>query len=211
MRVGIYARVSTADKGQDPELQLQPLREYCRARGFEVQGEYVDYCTGIRSKRPQLDILMKNANRRHIDCIIVWKLDRFGRSLKHLVNAIDELNSVGIVFISHQEQIDLSTPTGKLMFHIIAAMAEFERSLIKERVRAGIANAKQKGKRVGRTPIPPIDRRTIIELSQGKNLSVRKIAKKVKMSKSAVHKTLADFEKGLLDSEGFKYERRECP
>ena len=118
MKLAIYGRVSTVDKGQDPDLQMRPLREYCGARGWKVVGEYVDQCTGAGSRRPQLDLLMADARLRRIDCILVWKLDRFGRSLKHLVTAMDELNGLGVSFVSYQEQIDLTTPTGKVMFHI---------------------------------------------------------------------------------------------
>lgn len=194
LKAGIYARVSTVDKGQDPELQLRPLREYCQARGWEVIGEYVDQCTGSGSRRPRLDILMADARRRRIDCVVVWKLDRFGRSLKHLVTAVDELNSLGVSFVSHQEQIDLATPTGKLMFHIIAAMAEFERELIRERVKAGVANARLKGKRIGRKPVAPIEIEKVIELyKKNPSLSVRKIAGKTKLSIGLVGRVLKKY------------------
>ncbi len=115
LRVAIYARVSTADKGQNPEVQLKPLREYCTARDYEVFSEYVDVGqSGKKDRRPQLDRLMDDSRKRLIDCIIVWKLDRFGRSLKHLVTTLDELNSLDVSFISYQENIDLSTPSGRL-------------------------------------------------------------------------------------------------
>src|SRR5208283_2236564 len=143
-----YARCSTVDKGQDPELQLVPLREYCQRRGFEIAGEYVDTgVSGATDQRPQLDALLNAARKREIDHIVVWKLDRFGRSLKQLVNSLAELNSLGVGFISYQDNLDLTTPAGRLMFHIIGAMAEFERELIRERVKAGIENARRKGKK----------------------------------------------------------------
>jgi DNA invertase Pin-like site-specific DNA recombinase len=193
MKVGIYGRVSTIDKGQDPELQLRPLRDFCQARGWEVVGEHVDRCTGTGSKRHHLDILMAEARCRRIDCIVVWKLDRFGRSLKHLVTAIDELSSLGVSFVSYQEQIDLTTPTGKLMFHIIAAMAEFERELIIERVKAGVANARLKGKRIGRKPVAPIEIEKIIEIyKKNPSLSVRKIAGKTNLSIGLVGRVLKE-------------------
>ena len=120
------------------------------------------------------------ARKRQIDNLVVWKLDRFGRSLKHLVVALDELNSLGVTFISYGENIDLSTPTGKLMFHVIASMAEFEREMIKERVRAGLENAKRKGKKLGRKPIPSMDRdKIIVMFEKDPSLSVRKIARKL--------------------------------
>ena len=143
LRVAIYARCSTHHKGQDPELQLSPLREYCKQRGFTISGEYVDNgISGMKDKRPQLDLLMDAAKKRQIDIILVWKLDRFGRSLKQLVIALDELTGLGIGFISYQDNLDLTTAQGRLMFHIIASMAEFERELIKERVKAGLDNAR---------------------------------------------------------------------
>lgn len=145
LKAAIYARVSTVDKGQDPEVQLSPLRDFCHARGFEIQGEYVDYISGSKSSRPQLDHLLSLARRRLIDVIVVWKLDRFSRSLKHLVTVLDELNSLGVGFISYSENIDLTTPTGRLMMHLIGAMAEFERELIRERVKAGIEHSRRNG------------------------------------------------------------------
>jgi DNA invertase Pin-like site-specific DNA recombinase len=194
MRTAIYGRVSTFDKGQDPELQLGPLREYCKARGMINVQEFVDICTGSKERRPELDKLMELARKRLIDTIVVWKMDRFGRSLKHLVLAIDELNSLGVSFVSYMEQIDFSTPVGKLMFHIIAAMAEFERELIRERVKAGLENARKKGKRLGRKPVAPIDAEKVIELHmRDPALSVRDIARKTKLSKSFVWKVLNEY------------------
>lgn len=211
MRIAVYARVSTLDKGQDPELQLKPLRDYCSARGWLLTEEMVDHCTGKRDSRPQLDLLMTKARKRLIDVVLVWKLDRFGRSLKHLVTTIDELSALGVAFISYQEQIDLSTPTGKLMFHIIAAMAEFERSLIAERVKAGVANAKAKGKRIGRKAIPPVDRKKIIDVHiENPELSVRVLADKVKMKPGTVHKTLSLFKAEKIDRDGFECEVSLC-
>jgi DNA invertase Pin-like site-specific DNA recombinase len=194
VRAALYARCSTYDKGQDPELQLQPLREYCQRRGFEIAGEYVDNgVSGTKDSRPQLDRLFAAARKRQIDIILVWKLDRFGRSLKQLVTALDELSGLRIGFISYQDNLDLTTPQGRLMFHIIGAMAEFERELIRERVRAGLDNAKRKGKRLGRKPTPPIDRDKIVSLFQNdSSLSVRKIAKKVGLSTGFVGSVLKE-------------------
>ncbi len=151
MRVGIYARVSTSSNGQDPEMQLRELREYSERRGLEVGGEYVDEgVSGSMESRPALNRLMVDARQRKFDAVLVWKLDRFGRSLRHLVNALAELEAVGVAFVSLRDNLDLSTPSGRLMFQIIGAMAEFERSLIQERVKAGLRNARAKGKRLGR-------------------------------------------------------------
>lgn len=194
IRAALYARCSTLDKGQDPELQLSPLREYCQRRGLTVSGEYVDNgISGTKDHRPQLDRLLEAARKRQIDLILVWKLDRFGRSLKQLVTSLDELSNLGIGFISYQDNIDLTTPQGRLMFHIIGAMAEFERELIRERVKAGIENARRKGKRIGRKPVAPIDIEKAIQLhKQDPLLSIRGIAKKIKLSKSLVGKVLKE-------------------
>jgi DNA invertase Pin-like site-specific DNA recombinase len=150
MRVGIYARVSTLN-GQNPEMQLAELREYASRRGWQVFGEYVDVgVSGSKESRPELNRLMADAHLRKVDGVLCWKVDRFGRSLRHLVNALADLDSYGVAFVSLRDNLDLSTPSGRLMFQIIAAMAEFERSLIQERVRAGLRNAKAKGMKLGR-------------------------------------------------------------
>lgn len=149
-RVALYARVSTANN-QDPEMQLSELREYAGRRCWQVVDEYGDQgVSGSKESRPALNRLMADACRRRFDAILVWKIDRFGRSLKHLVNALAELAALGIAFVSLRDNLDLSTPSGRLMFQIIGATAEFERALIQERVRAGIRNAKAKGIRIGR-------------------------------------------------------------
>src|SRR6266851_1215367 len=149
-RVAIYARVSTTNGHQDPEMQLRELREYAEHRGLTIAGEYVDRMTGSKDSRPALNRLMADAAQRKFDAVLVWKLDRFGRSLRHLVNALAELEALGLSFISLRDNLDLSTPSGRLMFQIIGAMAEFERSLIQERVKAGLRNARLKGKTLGR-------------------------------------------------------------
>lgn len=151
-RVAIYARVSTMN-GQDPEMQLAELREYACQRGWKVVAEYVDRgVSGARESRPQLNRLTTDAHSRSFDAVLCWKLDRFARSLKHLVVAIEDLAAYGVAFVCLRDNLDLSTPSGRLMLHIIGAMAEFERSLIQERVRAGLRNARSKGKRLGRPP-----------------------------------------------------------
>jgi len=196
-RVALYARCSTHDKGQDPELQLVPLREYCQRRGFTIAGEYVDNgISGTKERRPQLDRLLEAARKRQIDLVLVWKLDRFGRSLRQLVVTLEELSTLGIGFISYQDNIDLTTPQGRLMFHIIGAMAEFERELIRERVKAGIQNAQKKGIKVGRKALPPIVEDKVREM-RSEGLSMRSIAKKTKLSIGSVHKTLS---KTVLES-----------
>ncbi len=155
-RVALYARVSTLHN-QDPEMQLSELREYAMRRGLAVAAEYVDQgISGSTDFRPALNKLMTDAHRRQFDAVLVWKIDRFGRFLKHLVNTLTELSARGVAFVSLRDNIDLSTPSGRLMFQIIGAMAEFEKALIQERVRAGIKNARAKGRRIGR-PIVHVD------------------------------------------------------
>jgi DNA invertase Pin-like site-specific DNA recombinase len=148
-RVAIYARVSTLNN-QDPEMQLREVREYCERRGLVVTEDYVDRISGSKESRPHLNRLMADAQRRRFDIVVVWKLDRWGRSLKHLVNSLAQLESLGVAFISLRDNLDLTTPSGRLMFHVIGVMAQFERSLIQERVRAGLRNARAKGQRLGR-------------------------------------------------------------
>ena len=149
MRAILYARVSTTDK-QDPEMQLVELREYASRRGLDLCGTFVDRTSGSRESRPALDEVMSLCQQRKADIVVVWKLDRLGRSLKHLVNILAEWESLGVAFISLRDNLDLTTPSGKLMFHVIGAMAEFERCLIQERVKAGLAQAKKEGRHGGR-------------------------------------------------------------
>jgi len=150
-------------------MQLRELREYADQRGLIIIGEYVDRMTGSKDTRPSLNRLMSDALRRKFDAVLVWKLDRFGRSLRHLVNALAELEALGLTFISLRDNLDLSTPSGRLMFQIIGAMAEFERSLIQERVRAGLRNARAKGRRLGR-PRVTVDASRIASLrAQGRS------------------------------------------
>ena len=145
-RAAIYARVSTANNGQDPTMQTRELEEYCQRRGWELTGCYVDNgISGSKESRPELDRLMADARQRKLDVVLVWKLDRFGRSLKHLVNALAEFEALGITFASLKDNLDLSTPSGRLMFQIIGAMAEFEKSLIQERVRRAYETPRRRG------------------------------------------------------------------
>ncbi|SRR5579871_1724626 len=145
-RVAFYARVSTL-AGQSPEMQLVELREYAGRRGWERIEEYVDHgVSGAKESRPALNRLMVDAKQRKFDVVAVWKLDRFGRSVAHVVVALAELEALGITFVSLKDNLDLSTPSGRFMFQIVAAFAELERAMIQERVRAGLQNAKRKGK-----------------------------------------------------------------
>jgi DNA invertase Pin-like site-specific DNA recombinase len=148
MRAAIYARVSTLD--QEPENQLQELRRYVEARGWTAV-EYVDRgVSGSKDRRPALDQLLTDARRRRFDVLVCWRLDRLGRNLRHLVTLIEELQVLGVAFVSLGEGIDCTTPAGKLQLHILAALAEFERARIVERVRAGLARRAAQGKPLGR-------------------------------------------------------------
>jgi len=153
MRAALYARVSTANNGQDPRVQTRELQEYCQRRGWTVAGEYVDIgISGTKEKRPELDRLLADAHRRRFDAVVVWRFDRFARSVSHLLRALENFQALGIEFVSLSEQLDTSTPTGKMVFTVLGAVAELERSLIVERVKAGLRNARAKGKRLGRPP-----------------------------------------------------------
>jgi DNA invertase Pin-like site-specific DNA recombinase len=177
MRVALYARVSTLN-GQHPEMQLSELREYGARRGWQIVGEYVDEgISGSRERRPQLDRLMADAHRRKFEAVLVWKIDRFGRSLRHLVNALADLDAYGVAFVSLRDNLDLSTPSGRLMFQVIGAMSEFEKSLIQERVRAGLRNAVARGVRLGR-PKRTVDAAQIARL-RGSGASWREISEKL--------------------------------
>jgi len=187
VRVAIYARVSTTN-GQSPEMQLSDLREYAFRRGWEVFAEYVDNgVSGAKESRPKLNRLMSDAHKRHFDVVLCWNA-RFGRSLKHLVNALADLDGYGIAFVSLRDNLDLSTPSGRLMFQIIGAMAEFERSLIQERVRAGLRNAKLRGKTLGR-PRRIVSGDQIAKLRE-RGASFREIAKAVGASAGTVRTRL---------------------
>src|SRR6202049_4950557 len=151
MRVALYARVSTLNNGQSPEMQLRELREYGDRRGWTIASEYVDSgISGAKDSRPELNRMMADAHKRRFDVVCVWKFDRFARSVSHLLRALETFKALGIEFCSFSEQMDTSTPTGKMIFTVHGAVAELERSLIAERVRAGLRNASAKGKILGR-------------------------------------------------------------
>jgi len=193
-KVAIYARVSTLDKGQDIDLQLSDLREYAGARGWDIFKEYPDLGeSGAKERRASFNELMDDARKRKFDIVLVWRLDRFGRSLKHLIVSLDELRTLGVGFISFKESIDLTTSTGRLMLHLLASFAEFERELIRERVKAGVAHARAKGKRLGRCPkLNSTLLRTIKDMRHRK-VSIRGIAKELGVSKSLVHSAVHKF------------------
>lgn len=156
--VALYARVSTLDKGQDPEMQLRELRAHAASQNLTVFEEYLDHgISGAKSSRPALDRMMEDARLRKFDAVLVWKLDRFSRSLRHLINSLELLATSQVAFISLRDNLDLSTPSGRLMFQMIGAFAEFEREITRERVRAGLRNARAKGKTLGRKQRAGVD------------------------------------------------------
>lgn len=198
MKAAIYARVSTTDKDQDPENQLRELQEYCERMNYQYV-EYIDHASGSSKDRPEYQRLMRDADRRRIDIVMVWSLDRFGRSLAQLIEDIDRLSNRGIDFRSHTQDLDTTTPHGKLLFHVIGAFAEFERSMISERVKAGLARAKAKGTVLGRrTVVTDYSRNRILQAAE-KGLTQHEIAKEVCLSRSVVQRVLA--EERIIDDE----------
>ena len=180
MRAAVYARVSTLD--QEPENQLQELRRYLEARGWTGK-EYIDRgVSGSKDRRPALDELVKDARRRRFDVVVCWRLDRLGRNLKHLITLLEDLQALGVAFVSLAEGIDATTPAGKLQMHILGAIAEFERERIRERVLAGLQRARQQGKRLGR----PHARLPIERLQAVAGLTVDAGAERLGVSRSTL-------------------------
>jgi len=185
MRAAIYVRVSTFD--QEPENQLRELRQYVTARGWTAV-EFVDKgVSGSKDSRPALDAMLKDCQRRRFDVVLCWRLDRMGRNLKHLVTLMDELAALGVSFVSLGEGIDCTTPAGKLQLHILAALAEFERSRIVERVKAGMQRAKAQGKRFGRPAVDVPEER----LAPVRGLPIREAAKRLGVSTATAHRWLS--------------------
>ncbi|MCX6807356.1 MAG: recombinase family protein [Patescibacteria group bacterium] len=185
-KVAIYARVSTVDKGQDLDTQLLPLKEYVSNRGWQIHEIYTDQISGSKESRPALNQLMNDAHKRKFDCLLVFRFDRFARSTKHLINSLELFQSLNIDFISYNENIDTSTPAGKMMFTLISAFAEFERSIIVERVKAGLEKARIKGRKLGR-PRVEVDVKQILNFRE-KGLSFRQIAEKLHIPRSTLQK-----------------------
>ena len=186
MRAAIYARVSTSN-GQDPHMQTRELREYCQRRGWEIAGDYVDVgVSGAKDSRPELNRLIGDAHRRQFDAVVVWKFDRFARSVSHLLRALETFQALGIEFVSLTEGVDTSTPMGKMVFTVLGAVAELERSLIRERVRAGLRNARAKGKLIGR-PRVKADVAHILDL-RAQGLSWLAIGEKLGLGEGTVRR-----------------------
>jgi DNA invertase Pin-like site-specific DNA recombinase len=179
-------------------MQLRELREHCERRGWQMVGEYVDRMTGSKDSRPELDRLMADAHKRRFDVVIVWKFDRFARSVSHLLRALETFKALGIDFVSFSEQMDTSTPAGKMVFTVLGAVAELERSLIIERVRAGMRNARAKGKRIGRPAKTHLDqdlRRSIWEAHRRGGVSLRQLATQFSTSLGTVQRCIQTYQR----------------
>jgi DNA invertase Pin-like site-specific DNA recombinase len=182
MRAAVYARVSTIDQRADN--QLLELRRYAAARQW-TPTEYVDVgISGSKDRRPELDRLLADAKRRRFDVVIVWRLDRLGRNLKHLVVLLDELQALSVAFVSLGEGIDCTTPAGRLQLHVLAALAEFERGRIQERVKAGLARVRASGERLGR----PRARLAAADVERSLSMSVRQAASALGVPRSVLHR-----------------------
>jgi len=190
-RVALYARVSTTDQSTDS--QLLDLRRYVSERGWNIFREYVDEgISGTKDSRPALNELMNDAKKRKFDVVLVWRFDRFARSTKHLILALEEFKNLGVDFVSYQENIDTSSPLGSAIFTIISAVAQLERDIIAERVKAGLRRARENGKKLGR-PKKSADAKRLRELRL-KGLSLRAIAQYVGVSHTKVAKILKEGE-----------------
>ncbi len=186
MKAALYARVSTSN--QDTARQLDDLRSYCNRRGFTVYKEYIDEgISGSKASRPALNELFKGARKRLFDCVVVTEFSRFGRSMKHLVTSLEEFRALKIDFISVGDSVDTTLPTGELIFGVLAALSQYERRIIQDRVKSGLRLAVKNGKKLGR-PSKLVKADVFRLRSQG--LSLREIANMLGVSKSAVHKTL---------------------
>ena len=189
-RVIIYARVST--KEQNIDMQISDLRLYAEARKLDIVREYIDYASGANTDRENYKKLFDDVRKRKTDVVLVWKFDRFARSTRELINTLEEFNNLGVDFVSYKENIDTSTPSGKILFTMISAFAEFERAIIRERVIAGMEKAKARGARIGRPKIPPFTIKKVLEMKE-KGWHYKEITKKLKISKSAYYYILKKY------------------
>jgi DNA invertase Pin-like site-specific DNA recombinase len=186
-RVAIYARVSTQNHGQDVSMQTRELEQFAKARGWQIVGQYLDAgVSGAKDSRPELNRLMGHAHKRKFDVVVVWKFDRFARPVSHLLRALETFSALGIAFVSLSEQMDTTTPAGKMVFTVLGAVAELERSLIAERVRAGLRNARAKGKTLGR-PRTMVDANAVGRL-RNQGVTWRAIAKQLGVGIGIVHR-----------------------
>jgi DNA invertase Pin-like site-specific DNA recombinase len=181
-RAVIYTRVFTID--QHPETQLYDLREMAKQRGYEIVGKYSDKISGSKQKRPGLDQLMADARRHKFDTVLVWAFDRMARSVRHFLEILDELNHLGVEFVSFRENIYTGGPLGRAMIVIVGAIAELEKNLIVERVRAGMRRARLEGRQIGRSPLK-IDRTQLID-DRRSGMSLSQVAKRHRVSRAIV-------------------------
>jgi DNA invertase Pin-like site-specific DNA recombinase len=194
--MAVYARVSTTNHGQDVTLQTGELQQFAEARGWHMVDAYVDAgVSGAKDSRPELNRLMADAHKRRFDVVAVWRFDRFARSVSHLLRALETFNALGIAFVSLSEQMDTTTPAGKMVFTVLGAVAELERSLIAERVRAGLRNARAKGKRLGR-PRVTVDTARIATL-RAEGLSWAKIGERLGASEGTIRSVAQQSAKNL--------------
>src|ERR1022692_2369743 len=195
VRTAIYARVPTLNGSQDPSMQTRELEEYCQRRGWKIHDIYVDNgVSGKKDSRPQLNRMMQDAHERRFSVVVVWRFDRFARSVSHLLRALETFNALGVQFVSLSEQVDTSTPTGKMVFTVLGAVAELERNLIVERVRAGLRHAVSKGKRLGR-PKKYVDAAQIASL-RASGHSWRTISRKMGVSVGTVYTAAQQYKGG---------------
>jgi DNA invertase Pin-like site-specific DNA recombinase len=190
MKVAVYCRVSTSGKGQSTEMQIRDLRGYAESRGLDIYKEYCDNgISGRKDSRPELDALMNDARKKKFNMVLCWRFDRFARSTKHLVTALEEFRHLGIDFVSYSENIDTSSPIGKAMFTIASAFSELEANIARERIIAGLRNAKAKGKILGR-PEKSVDVSMALELKQ-QGYTLRQIGKAMGISHTLVNKSIS--------------------
>jgi DNA invertase Pin-like site-specific DNA recombinase len=194
-RAILYMRVSTID--QHPETQLHDLRQMAAQRGYEIQHEYTDVISGAKAKRPGLDQLLADARRHRFDVVLVWAFDRMARSVRHFLEVLDEFNHLGIEFISFRENIDTGGPLGRAMVVIVGAIAELERNLIVERVRAGMRRARLEGRHIGRRPLE-IDRTGVLR-DRASGMSLAEVAKLHRVSRATVHRVLREQVRPVLE------------
>ena len=198
-RAAIYARVSTTNHGQDVSMQTRDIRQFVEARGWNFAGEYLDEgISGTKDRRPALDRLMSDAHKRKFHVVVCWRFDRFARSVSHLLRALENFNALGIAFVSLSENVDTTTPAGKMIFTVLGAVAELERSLIVERVRAGMRNARAKGKRIGRPPLTVLgteDRKAIANAYWQGECTFRELATRFETSVGTVQRCALAYQK----------------
>jgi len=185
-RAALYLRVSTVD--QHPETQLHDLRQMAAQRGYEIVHEYTDRISGAKARRPGLDQMMTDARRGRFDVVLVWASDRIARSVKHFLDVLDELNRIGVEYVSFREQLDTGGPLGRAIVIIIGAVAELERNLIIERVRAGMRRARLEGQRIGRAPL--VLDNVAIQQDRERGQSIREIARGHSVSTATIQRVL---------------------